>query len=311
DNSENTTFDDEEDDEISIDTTLIHALINDPDVRIKRPSPIDENDEGQSDAEQDDDDETDREMNDIDNDDPDERHMERTSDANLATPPSPAQQQSDDDDVRDSDSETTTTTTSSSSAATTMNIVPDVESPVVVELDDAMRQILVKKLQYKPTEVDQLIPEVAQIIVRNNLFRPPEGIPSHWLLSQQPQSQDVSSSLFLRSKYLQLIRRILIQRIIPTALLCIVAITVGPSISHVSTMMKTPQRGTKKQIQRALVPSTPSILNSTATDTTFTATTSALSCQDVADHSAMHVGQTIVTALIPKRQTFVIQPQQV
>jgi hypothetical protein len=104
-------------------------------------------------------------------------------------------------------------------------------------INDAIRNTLIRKLNYKSIEVDRLKPSIANIIVKNNLFRPPEGVPTHWFVeSQTPHASSVSASpLHLK---VTLIRRVLIQRIIPTIIVTIGVISASPSIHSIAVTKK-------------------------------------------------------------------------
>jgi hypothetical protein len=65
------------------------------------------------------------------------------------------------------------------------NNMENVESPAatVDVVDDETKAILVQELNYRQREIDRMKPEIAALVGKKKLFRPPEGIPEHWNLS--------------------------------------------------------------------------------------------------------------------------------
>lgn len=55
--------------------------------------------------------------------------------------------------------------------------------PLVSEITPAMKDILIKKLKYRPKEVQSMRPEIAAVVVAKELQRPQEGLPAHWLVA--------------------------------------------------------------------------------------------------------------------------------
>ena len=62
-----------------------------------------------------------------------------------------------------------------------------------------MKDILIKQLKYRPKEVESMRPEIAAVVVANELQRPQEGLPPHWLVANAA-AQKKSGSLGGRAK---------------------------------------------------------------------------------------------------------------
>jgi hypothetical protein len=80
------------------------------------------------------------------------------------------------------------TNTPTSSNPESMETEPMVESisdftenrPLVTEIDDETKEILVKELNYDSLDIDAMKPDVAILVAANKLHRPPEGLPTNW-----------------------------------------------------------------------------------------------------------------------------------
>jgi hypothetical protein len=80
------------------------------------------------------------------------------------------------------------TNTVTSANPESMETEPMVESiadftenrPLVTEIDDETKEILVKELNYDSRDIDAMKPDVAILVAANKLHRPPEGLPTNW-----------------------------------------------------------------------------------------------------------------------------------
>jgi hypothetical protein len=74
------------------------------------------------------------------------------------------------------------------------NLVSEYKQPVVngkkkQNISKRMRRILVDKLKYLETEVDDLEPQIAIVLIERGLSRPKKGVPSSWLKSHARQQE--------------------------------------------------------------------------------------------------------------------------
>eukprot|EP00977_Amphora_coffeiformis_P014004 scaffold3823_cov195-Amphora_coffeaeformis.AAC.14 len=135
-----------------------------------------------------------------------------------------------DEDVEGGEAtETTTTTTPAAAVVTSVDDIPTVTAagqiPLAVTISPAMKKILIKQLKYRPAEVKRMRPEIAAVVVAKELYRPPEGLPTHWLVSQEEMGTTTTRSARVKSIVVSLL----------TVLIAVVGGTVAASSSSSSS----------------------------------------------------------------------------
>lgn len=102
----------------------------------------------------------------------------------------------------ESDDNATTSQGESTVESTSLANVTGIESsgetpqkiPLVSEITPAMKDILIKKLKYRPKEVKHMRPEIAAVVVAKELQRPQEGLPPQWYVAGAPKRSSLGSA---------------------------------------------------------------------------------------------------------------------